>query len=204
MSLYSVKEGKTLYSQGYSANYWYIVNSGELERYNNNKLIGKLSRGDSFGERALMNGAPRSNTVIAKTDCKLWVLKRQVFRKILEFIFTSNYEENMKFLDGVNMPLDATFKSIMANNLIQEIYLKGQYICKEGEYGSCMYIIKDGEVECLKGDKVIRTLKKGDNFGQKALLEGGIRSLDVKAKTDCKIYSISTEFFKNQFGENHT
>ena len=202
MSLYSVKEGKTLYSQGYSGNYWYIVNSGELERYNNNKLIGKLSRGDSFGERALMNGAPRSNTVIAKTDCKLWVLKRQVFRKILEFIFTSNYEENMKFLDGVNMPLDATFKSIMANNLIQEIYLKGQYICKEGEYGSCMYIIKDGEVECLKGDKVIRTLKKGDNFGQKALLEGGIRSLDVKAKTDCKIYSISTEFFKNQFGEN--
>ena len=202
MSLYSVKEGKTLYSQGYSGNYWYIVNSGELERYNNNKLIGKLSRGDSFGERALMNGAPRSNTVIAKTDCKLWVLKRQVFRKILEFIFTSNYEENMKFLDGVNMPLDATFKSIMANNLIQEIYLKGQYICKEGEYGSCMYIIKDGEVECLKGDKVIRTLKKGDNFGQKALLEGGIRSLDVKAKTDCKIYSISTEFFKNQFGDN--
>ena len=202
MSLYSVKEGKTLYSQGYSGNYWYIVNSGELERYNNNKLIGKLSRGDSFGERALMNGAPRSNTVIAKTDCKLWVLKRLVFRKILEFIFTSNYEENMKFLDGVNMPLDATFKSIMANNLIQEIYLKGQYICKEGEYGSCMYIIKDGEVECLKGDKVIRTLKKGDNFGQKALLEGGIRSLDVKAKTDCKIYSISTEFFKNQFGDN--
>ena len=116
MSLYSVKEGKTLYNQGYSGNYWYIVNSGELERYNNNKLIGKLSRGDSFGERALMNGAPRSNTVIAKTDCKLWGLKRQVFRKILEFIFTSNYEENMKFLDGINMPLDATFKSIMANN----------------------------------------------------------------------------------------
>ena len=202
MSLYSVKEGKTLYSQGFSGNYWYIVNSGELERYHNNKLIGKLSRGDSFGERALMNGAPRSNTVIAKTDCKLWVLKRQVFRKILEFIFTSNYEENMKFLDGINMPLDATFKSIMANNLMQEIYLKGQFICKEGELGSCMYIIKDGEVECLKGDKVIRTLKKGDNFGQKALLEGGIRSLDVKAKTDCKIYSISTEFFKNQFGEN--
>ena len=202
MSLYSVKEGKTLYSQGFSGNYWYIVNSGELERFHNNKLIGKLSRGDSFGERALMNGAPRSNTVIAKTDCKLWVLKRQVFRKILEFIFTSNYEENMKFLDGINMPLDATFKSIMANNLMQEIYLKGQFICKEGELGSCMYIIKDGEVECLKGDKVIRTLKKGDNFGQKALLEGGIRSLDVKAKTDVKIYSISTEFFKNQFGEN--
>ena len=65
-----------------------------------------------------------------------------------------------------------------------------------------MYIIKEGEVECIKGDKVVRILKKGDNFGQKALLEGDKRSLDVKAKTDCKLYSISSDFFKNQFGEN--
>ncbi len=202
MSLYRVKEGTTLYVQGCAGNYWYIVKSGELERYTNNKSIGILKTGDSFGERALMNGVPRSNTVIAKTDCLLWGLRRQVFRKILEYIFTSNYEQNMKFLDGVNMPLDSTFKSIMANNLIQEIYLKGQYICKQGEFGSCMYIIKDGEVECMKNDKVIRTLKKGDNFGQKALLEGDVRSLDVVARTDCKIYSISAEFFKNQFGDN--
>ena len=202
MSLYSLQKGKTLYSQGFPGNYWFIVKSGELERFTNRKLIGTLKAGDSFGERALMNSAPRSNTVIAKTDCLLWGLRRQVFRKILEFIFNSNYEQNMKFLDGINMPLDPTFKSIMANNLIQENYLQGQYICKEGEFASCMYIIKDGEVDCIKDEKIIRTLKKGDNFGQKALLEGDVRSLDVRAKTDCKIYSISTEFFKNQFGEN--
>ena len=202
MSLYSIKAGKTLYKQGSLGNYWYIVNSGELNKFNNDKLISTLSRGNSFGEKSIMNGAPRSTTVISVTDCKLWVLKRSVFKKILEFIFTSNYEQNMKFLDGLNMPLDTTFKSIMANNLIQENYLKGQYICKEGEAGNCMYIIKDGEVECIKGEKIIRTLKKGDNFGQKALLEGELRSLDVKAKTDCKIYSISSEFFRNQFGDN--
>ena len=165
MSLYSIKEGKTLYTEGNAGNYWYIVKSGELERFTNNKSIGTLKTGDSFGERALMNGVPRSNTVIAKTDCLLWGLRRQVFRKILEFIFNSNYEQNMKFLDGINMPLDSTFKSIMANNLMQENYLKGQYICKEGELGSCMYIIKDGEVECMKNGIIIRTLKKGDNCG---------------------------------------
>ena len=124
------------------------------------------------------------------------------FRKILEFIFTLNYEQNMKFLEGINIPLDSTIKSIMANNLIQEIYTKGQYICKEGEVGSCMYIIKEGEVECIKKDKVVRVLKQGDNFGQKALLENAKRSLDVKAKTDVKIYSISSSFFETQFGEN--
>ena len=203
MSLYGLKEGKTLFTQGSSGNYWYIVKSGKLNKFMNEKLIGTINEGDSFGEHALMNNSPRNNTVVAVTDCKLWVLKRQVFRKILEFIFTSNYEQNIKFLNGINIPLDSTIKSIMANNLIQEIYNEGQYIFKEGEFGSCMYIIKEGEVECIKGDKVVRILKKGDNFGQKALLEGDKRSLDVKAKTDCKLYSISSDFFKNQFGENY-
>ena len=202
MSLYKVSKGVTLYTQGLPGNYWYIVQSGELSVFMNDKQVAKLKSGQSFGERALMDGTLRSNTIIADTDCNLWALKRQVFRKIIEFIFTSNYEENMKFLGQVDLPIDSTLKSIMANNLIQEIYLKGQYICREGEFGSSLYIIKDGEVECLKGETVIRILKKGDNFGQKALLEGDVRSLDVKAKTDCKIYSISSEFFKNQYGDN--
>ena len=202
MSLYKVSKGVTLYTQGLPGNYWYIVQSGELSVFMNDKQVAKLKSGQSFGERALMDGTLRSNTIIADTDCNLWALKRQVFRKIIEFIFTSNYEENMKFLGQVDLPIDSTLKSIMANNLIQEIYLKGQYICREGEFGNSLYIIKDGEVECLKGETVIRILKKGDNFGQKALLEGDVRSLDVKAKTDCKIYSISSEFFKNQYGDN--
>ena len=206
MSLYNLKEDQTLYTQGSSGNYWYIVQSGTLNRYANNKLIGTINAGQSFGEHALMNNSPRSNTVKSVTECKLWVLKRQIFRKILEFIFSSNFEQNMKFLNGINIPLDSTIKAIMANNLIQEIYKKDKYIFKEGEVGNCMYIIKEGEVECIKGDKVIRALKQGDNFGQKALLENegeNKRSLDVKAKTDCKIYSISSDFFKTQFGEDY-
>ena len=202
MSLYSIKEGKTLYTQGSIGNYWYIVQSGQLNKLMDDKLISTINAGDSFGEHALMNNSPRTYTVVAVTECKLWVLKRQVFRKILEFIFTLNYEQNMKFLEGINIPLDSTIKSIMASNLIQEIYTKGQYICKEGEVGSCMYIIKEGEVECIKKDKVVRVLKQGDNFGQKALLENAKRSLDIKAKTDVKIYSISSSFFETQFGEN--
>ena len=32
MSLYSIKEGKTLYTQGSIGNYWYIVQSGQLNK----------------------------------------------------------------------------------------------------------------------------------------------------------------------------
>ena len=104
MSLYSLKEGKTLYKQGSKGNYWYIVHSGQLNKIMDGKITKTINAGDSFGEHALMNNSPRNFTIIAVTNCKLWVLKRQVFRKILEFIFTLNYEQNMKFLNGINIP----------------------------------------------------------------------------------------------------
>ena len=85
MSLYSLKEGKTLYTQGSTGNYWYIVHSGQLNKIMKDKIIKSINPGDSFGEHALMHNCPRNFTVIAVTDCKLWVLRRQVFRKILKF-----------------------------------------------------------------------------------------------------------------------
>ena len=202
MSLYKLKAGTTLFTQGSVGNFWYIVHEGNLEFYVDDKLTKNYVIGDSFGEVALMNNVPTNGTVKAVTDCELWALKKEVFYKIRDFLFSLNFKENMEFLKSIDLPLDEEMKTLMANNLIQNIYKEGEVICKEGEPGSCMYIIKKGEVNCVKNDKIIRTLVKGDNFGQKALLEGNRRTLDVIAKTDCILCSISVEFFKNQFGED--
>lgn len=200
MSLCKIKEGQTLFTQGSVGNYWYIVHEGVLEVYVDGVLRETYKRGDSFGEHTLMNDAPRFGTVKTVTECQVWVLKKEVFKKILEYLSKLNYDENSKFLETVNLPLDTTFKSILANHLIEEIHKEGEYICKEGDPGNCMFIIKSGEVDCSKNGNVIRTLKKGDNFGQRALLQGDKRTMDVIAKTECRLYSISTEFFKSQFG----
>ena len=202
MSLYKINAGTTLYYQGSVGNFWYIVHEGKLEFYIDEKLTKNFDVGDSFGEVALMNNVPRNGTVKAVTDCQLWALKKEVFCKIRDFLFAYNFKENMEFLKSIDLPLDEAMKTLMANNLIQNIYKENEVICKEGEPGSCMYIIKKGEVNCVKNGKIIRTLVKGDNFGQKALLEGNRRTLDVVAKTDCILCSISVEFFKNQFGED--
>ena len=47
MSLYKVSKGVTLYTQGLPGNYWYIVQSGELSVFMNNKEVGKLKNGQS-------------------------------------------------------------------------------------------------------------------------------------------------------------
>ena len=202
MSLYKINAGTTLFYQGSVGNFWYIVHEGKLEFYVDEKLTKNFEVGDSFGEVALINNVPRNGTVKAVTDCQLWALKKEVFCKIRDFLFAYNFKENMEFLKSIDLPLDEAMKTLMANNLIQNIYKENEVICKEGEPGSCMYIIKKGEVNCVKNGKIIRTLVKGDNFGQKALLEGNRRTLDVVAKTDCILCSISVEFFKNQFGED--
>ena len=155
MSLCKVKKNTILFNQGSNGNYWYIVHEGKLEKiFDETKKI-TLNKGDSFGELALIYDSPRDSTVKAITDCELWVLKREVFRKILDYLFTLNYDENRKFLDAINLPLDNSFKAILANNLLQQIYKKGEVICKEGDLGNCMYIIKSGEINYVKNRKVI-------------------------------------------------
>ena len=203
MSLYKVKSNEKLFSQDSVGHYWFIVHEGELDFFIDGIFKKKYNKGDSFGEEALINNVPRNGTVKTVTDCELWALKSEIFHKILDYLSNLNHEENMKFLESTNLPLDRNMISLMATNLIQNIFHKNEIICKEGDLGSCMYIIKEGEVNCVENDRVVRTLVKGDNFGQGALIEGNRRTLDVIAKTDCVLYSISVEFFKSQFGENY-
>ena len=59
---------------------------------------------------------------IDDTDCNLFGLKKQISKKFIKFIFTSKYEENMKFLEQIDLPIDSILKSL---NPKKEIYIKG-------------------------------------------------------------------------------
>jgi cGMP-dependent protein kinase len=66
-----------------------------------------------------------------------------------------------------------------------------------------MYIIKDGQVNCSQKGTIIRTLHKGDFFGERALLLDSVRGMDVIAKTRCVVYSISVETLKTMVGDQY-
>lgn len=57
--------------------------------------------GQAFGELALLYGAPRSASVKADGICGLWGIDRGAFRKAVEEIVQSEFEENRKFIEKV-------------------------------------------------------------------------------------------------------
>lgn len=74
--------------QGTTAHWLYIIVNGEAEVYlelpdGGKRVLRDLGKGNFFGEMGLMTGAPRSATVMAKTDMACYRLDKEVFEEIL-------------------------------------------------------------------------------------------------------------------------
>ena len=66
--------------------------------------------------------------------------------------------------------------------VVEREYPPGKEIVTEGEIGTGFFMIVDGKVEVVRRqtEGALATLKKGDYFGEMALLDGGTRSATVR------------------------
>lgn len=70
---------------------FFIINSGSVNviattKEGNNAVLARLKRGDFFGEMAILDGEPRSASVVAAEPCVLIMLYRKDFLEILQRI----------------------------------------------------------------------------------------------------------------------
>ncbi|CAF0814413.1 unnamed protein product [Adineta ricciae] len=77
-------ENEVIIKQGDEGNRMFFIEDGECDIYMNEKFHKRLSKGDYFGELALLNHEPRSATVIAASSkVKLASLEVESFERLL-------------------------------------------------------------------------------------------------------------------------
>ena len=76
--------GKVLTRQGGLGEEFLIIVDGSARVERDGKSIARLDAGDFFGEMSLIDGKPRSATVIAQTPITLLVVDSRSFRSLLE------------------------------------------------------------------------------------------------------------------------
>ncbi|MBX3022659.1 MAG: cyclic nucleotide-binding domain-containing protein [Bdellovibrionales bacterium] len=85
----SYPAGQSIFEEGDQEEHFYIVQSGEVEIYTQTKdgssqfSICTFGPGESFGEFALLDKAPRSASARAKTDVELVRVSAEAYQQLL-------------------------------------------------------------------------------------------------------------------------
>jgi CRP-like cAMP-binding protein len=72
-----------------------------------------------------------------------------------------------------------------------------KYIFKQGDTGTCFFLIFSGAVDTIIDGKKVRTLSKGDTFGELALLYRSVRTASIMTSSkDCEFLVVKPLIFK--------
>ncbi|CAB3371559.1 Hypothetical predicted protein [Cloeon dipterum] len=162
---------------------------GRVEVSRDEKYLSTLAPGKVFGELAILYNCKRTATIKAATDCKLWAIDRQCFQTIMMRTGLIRQAEYTDFLKSVpifkNLPEETLIK--ISDVLEETFYNEGDYIIRQGARGDTFFIINKGKVKVTikqpdtTQEKYIRTLHKGDFFGEKALQGDDLRTANIIA-----------------------
>ena len=206
--------GDYVIKEGEQGDVVYLVDTGELDcektfkKGDNPTYLKTYYAGESFGELALLYNAPRAATIKAKTNCILWALDRGTFNNIVKEAAVKKrekYENSLK-----NVPILSTIDTYELGQICDAVNSckakKGDYIIKQGEKGDKFYILDEGEAYAAKifnpgeEEQNVKDYKKGDYFGELALLRDEPRAASVVAKCDCKLITLDRLAFKRLLG----
>jgi len=217
--LRSVGAGELVFDQGDPGNEFYIVHSGRVrillkDAEQGEVNLGVMTRGDHFGETALITDAPRNAAARAVEDTVLLVIDNESFSRHLlaspaqreyfdRFIQVTSIHRFLKSCTDLSSIPARELREIVLN-FQPEFYREGTAVFRQGAEGDKLYLIERGKIKVVRWaegkQEIINVLREGDFFGEKALLEAGRRHADVVCLTDCYLFSLHREAFDALLG----
>ncbi len=196
----------------------YVLILGEIEMIAQNKVIGTVRAGETFGEMAVIAQAARTATARAKTACTLIGLDEKQFQVALQ----AKPEFALMLMSIMNSRLRSTITRLNATRALHAGEAKenvvfdkkllgglvrfmegqepqrfdaGKLIMQEGTGGAFMYIVLEGKVALsIKGGIVARA-GPGGVFGEMALVDQSVRAATATAETACTLLAVNRNVF---------
>lgn len=167
-----------------------------------------LSSGDSFGELSLLYNVPQLTDSAAETDCVLWRLDRDTFRKVLATKKIEHDKERLDLLKRVFLfkDLDDDTLTRISYAMTLATFKDGEQISKKGDDIKMFVIVKDGEMKatdielggCVYDDK---TFGPGDSVGERVIMNNEPVPGNLFAVGDVELLWLSSEVFMKIFGD---
>ncbi|RKP39683.1 cyclic nucleotide-binding-like protein [Dimargaris cristalligena] len=206
-----VPNHEAIIQQGDIGDYFYVVETGTFEVFvskdgNPPMKVYQYGPGGSFGELALMYNSPRAATVKATSESVVWALDRVTFRRILMERTSRKRRLYEEFLEEVPLlvSLEPYERHKIADALDTVVFQDNEVVIQQGDVGDNFYIIESGEATVTKEENgVTRTypsLKKGDYFGELALLNDKPRQATIRAKGRLKCATLGKKAFVRLLG----
>jgi CRP-like cAMP-binding protein len=185
---------------------WYLIDRGSMEVLIDGFEVNELTRGDSFGELALLRERPRAATVRALTEVELLTLERDAFLTAIaggdvELSGALGSDAGAGDADPAEL-LGATALlsglgrgqiAALAAAATQRALVAGETIVAEGERDDFYCVLLSGRARVSVAGEARTELLAGDGFGEIAVLHRVPRTATVTAIEDCRLLAVPGE-----------
>ena len=177
------------------------------------RVVATLRPPEYFGEVALLEDTPRTASCRALAGTTLLAIAREDFQRLIaghfEAVCSIGRAAELTHLLR-NMPLFAEFEPAHMHAVMRAFTLReaadGECIIRQGEQGDSFYVILSGCFDVLvstggKPPVKVAELRRGEYFGEIALLEDVPRTATVRARGDGTLLALSRNDFGNLIKE---
>lgn len=208
----TIEAEERIIQEGDDGEVMFVIEEGNFECLKilsgEEKVVKQCSAGDVFGELALLYNCPRAASVISRQRGVVWQLDRETFNHIVKNASMAKRQAHEEFLKSVKVleNLGQYERAQLADALHKETFAPGDFVIKQGEDGSTFYLVEEGELVVLKSSgsgedpQQVLTYKRGDYFGELALMHDDVRKASVQASTESKLLSVDRKTFKRVLG----